>query len=394
MIEDKSKIQEQLGRILKDKAFSRSKINGRLLRFLVNASIEGAEIKEVIIGTELFGKAYDPLKDDNKVRVYIYHLRKKLAEYYEQDNRKGELIFTIEKGQYHVSFSEWSEMAHSKENTSRKVYWIGALSLTLVVALSLWLFQDKSNRFWKQLLSNDLQVVVLFGDFFTINGPIVTNGSGVTRDYAINSTDDLDRYLNKNPNLATAMHPSKHPYLGGHAPYCCKAISYFLFQNKKDFKISLVSEWAEGDLQTDNIVYFGPAKTMGVMQKIVTDAFPQYEFGSEMLKRKDPITGEITIYKDVVSFEDKISDYTIVGKVSMRAGNQMTFFLSDQDCGAISAIEYFTNRDSVQSFYARNHIDTQDFIALFKVSGWERKSYEMEFIKLDVREAKKESTEQ
>ena len=86
----KEQILEQLARILKDKNFSRSKIYGRLLRFLVNASLEEKEIKEVIIGTELFGKDYDPIKFDNKVRVYVYHLRKKLDEYYENSHhRKG-----------------------------------------------------------------------------------------------------------------------------------------------------------------------------------------------------------------------------------------------------------------------------------------------------------------
>jgi len=68
----------------------------------------------------------------------------------------------------------------------------------------------------------------------------------------------------------------------------------------------------------------------------------------------------------------------------MPTGNEMRFFLSDQDCGTISALNFFTNNDSVASFYNRHHIGkNDDFIALFKVTGWLRKSYDMEFILLD-----------
>lgn len=68
----------------------------------------------------------------------------------------------------------------------------------------------------------------------------------------------------------------------------------------------------------------------------------------------------------------------------MPTKTDLRFFLSDQDCGPISALEFFTQKDSVNNFYDKHNLSKhEDFIALFKVSGWLRKSYDMEFILLD-----------
>ena len=380
----KEQILEQLARILKDKNFSRSKIYGRLLRFLVNASLEEKEIKEVIIGTELFGKDYDPIKFENKVRVYVYHLRKKLDEYYENSARKDEIIFTIEKGQYLVKFSERGKLHSPRKKKKKQITLLSLIIVSMIIVVFL-LGNKERNLFWDATIHNSFPSTVLFGDFFTLTGPIITEGRGITRDFTINNRNDFENYIDRNPEMATELHASPQPYLGGHVPHCTREISKIFDQNSIDFSINLISKWDEGNFQSENIVYFGATKCMGILEKVVNNAYPQFQFYPEYLTRKDPITKETTHYKDVVSYTDKISDYTIVGKVTMPAGNQINFFFSDQDCGIISAVEYFTNIDSVNNFYERHELKDHDFIALFNVTGWLRKGYEMEFLLVDKR---------
>lgn len=121
-----------------------------------------------------------------------------------------------------------------------------------------------------------------------------------------------------------------------------------------------------------------------ILKSILKENFPHFTFKSQILERTDPKTNKKKIYRDVIRYDDKIADYTIVAKMTMPTGADMRFFLSGQDCGAISALEFFTQKDSIASFYKKHHLDAnEDFIALFKVSGWLRKSYEMEFVLLD-----------
>ncbi|SDW31488.1 hypothetical protein SAMN05444411_101468 [Lutibacter oricola] len=379
----KDQIHVQLEKILSDKLFSRSKINVRLLRFLVESSIEDKDIKETTIGTEFFGKKYDPIKSDNKVRVYIYHLRKKLAEYYKNIATSEEIVFTIAKGQYKVRFEEFQkkETSGKKFNRKRLSAILFLILATVIIALT---YTKSIDNFWKSLIKNGFQTTVIFGDYFTIEGPISTSEKGIIRDYEINSEEELKKYIEKHPEQSGKLTPSKHHYFNWMAPYCSRTVSEFFGKHDYDFDITQVSEWSVSQLEKDNLVYFGQSKSMGVLKNILVEKFPQYTFKSQRLERIDPETKQKTVYGDIVSHNEKIIDYTIVAKIAMPSGNEMRFFLSDQDCGAISALDYFTQKDSVQAFYKRHQIQkNQDFIALFKVTGWKRKSYDMEFVLLD-----------
>ncbi|KXX67039.1 helix-turn-helix domain-containing protein [Flammeovirga sp. SJP92] len=377
-------IVAQLNKLASDKAFSRSKINLRLLRFLVESTLKGDDIKEVSIGTEFFGVNYDPIKSDNKVRVYIYHLRKKLDEYYTTSATPGEIVFRIHKGQYKVHFEKFQKLPTVPPSKFNKLYLLFAL-IPLGV-MSYFLLQNKANDFWNTLMKNDFSTTVIFGDYFTIEGPISTGRKGIIRDYEINSDEELQTFIEEHPNVENIdqFQGSRHHYFNWMAPYCSKKITQFWSEYDYAFDITQVSEWNIGQIENRNLVYFGQSKSMGLLKNILKENFPQYSYSSQQLFRKDPISKEETSYNDYVTKEGKIIDYTVVAKITMPAGNEVRFFLSDQDCGVISAVSYFTDSESVDAFYKRHQLhQNDDFFALFKVSGWERKSYEMEFVLLD-----------
>lgn len=378
---EKNQIVKQLETILVDKAFSRSKTNCRLLKFLVTSTLAGEDLKESTIGEAFFGSNYDPIKSDNNVRVYIYHLRKKLREYYNTNANPNEIVFTITKGQYNVQFSEFQ-----KDSTSKKAFSFTALIsvVLLFTAAFIYFYKNPANDFWQTLMKNNFPTTVIFGDYFTIEGTVATGGEGIIRDYEINSEQELQDFLSENPEQEGQLKASQHHYFNWMAPYCSKTITEFWSDSNYPFDIKQVSEWNVSQLGKENIVYFGQSKAMGVLKNILIENFPQYTYKSQKIIRKDTDTGKSQMYGSLVSYSEKIIDYTVVAKVTMPKGSEMRFFLSDQDCGAISALQYFTQKDSVSAFYKRHQIKKEDdFLALFKVTGWQRKSYDMEFVLID-----------
>lgn len=380
---EKEKIQAQLDKMVKDKAFARSKINVRLLQFLVHATLNNKDVKETTIGVEFFGEKYDPIKLDNKVRVYVYHLRKKLDEYYRERATPDDIIFRIVKGQYKVSFEVYKKPKNKSRGVQRRWTVITIIGLLLMTAM-FFFFKKTINPFWKTLMKNEFATTLIFGDYFTMEGPIATRQIGAIRDYEINSKEEFKNYLKKHPEQKSQLKASRHQYFNWTAPYCSKMMTQFWTQNDYDFELNQVSDWNASQLGKENVVYFGQTKSMGLLKNILKENFPQYTYKSQKIIRLDTGTGKKTAYTDVISYDAKMTDYTLVAKITMPTGSEMRFFLSDQDCGTISALEFFTNKESVKAFYKKHQLTKKDdFIALFKVTGWLRKSYEMTFVLLD-----------
>src|SRR6266545_3289645 len=97
----------QLNRILADARFAASERNSRFLRYVVERTLAGkaAEIKEIVIATELYGRSgdYDP-KADSIVRVEASRLRSKLHSYYTEQGAQDPIRITIPKGTYVPQF--------------------------------------------------------------------------------------------------------------------------------------------------------------------------------------------------------------------------------------------------------------------------------------------------
>ena len=95
--------RQQLERMLGNKVFARSEQLSRLLRFLIETHLEArdAEIKESVIGVEVFGRRpdYDP-KSDPIVRTEIRRLRQRLSKYSQKEGSADAIRFEIPKGAY------------------------------------------------------------------------------------------------------------------------------------------------------------------------------------------------------------------------------------------------------------------------------------------------------
>jgi hypothetical protein len=97
----------ELRRILASEGFVNAKRLSRFLEYVVTASIEGREIKEALIGVEVYGREadYDP-KTDSIVRAEASRLRAKLREFYDGPGKESGLRIHIPKGGYEPAFDK------------------------------------------------------------------------------------------------------------------------------------------------------------------------------------------------------------------------------------------------------------------------------------------------
>jgi hypothetical protein len=103
----KEAIQEQLERLLAHSAFKSSKRCLTLLRYVVehNLSGEGEPLKERTLGVAVFGRLaeYDT-NADPIVRATAGEVRKRIAQYYHEPERDGELRIDLRPGSYTPQF--------------------------------------------------------------------------------------------------------------------------------------------------------------------------------------------------------------------------------------------------------------------------------------------------
>src|SRR5690606_2357067 len=82
---EKKELLALADRIIESGVLGKSKVYSRILRYLVDCTVQGTSAKETSIATDVLERAADfDISRDSIVRVYIYQLRNKLGKYFEQ----------------------------------------------------------------------------------------------------------------------------------------------------------------------------------------------------------------------------------------------------------------------------------------------------------------------
>ena len=94
-------------KILSSQAFASAERSRRLLRFIVESTIDGHadRLKEYELGVEALGRptSFDP-RIDPIARVEVSRLRSRLDRYYANEGRTDVVIISLPKGAYLASF--------------------------------------------------------------------------------------------------------------------------------------------------------------------------------------------------------------------------------------------------------------------------------------------------
>ena len=98
---------EQLERLLASPVFRSSKRLSGFLRYIVEETLSngGCDLKERVIGVQVFGRAPDyDTSGEPVVRVSAGDLRKRIAQYYHEPGHENELRIDLPIGSYHPAF--------------------------------------------------------------------------------------------------------------------------------------------------------------------------------------------------------------------------------------------------------------------------------------------------
>ena len=195
--EEKTAIQEQLGRLLSDSHFSQSRRFPSFLRYVVEKTLAGHEdaLKERTLGVEIFGRRADyDTASDPIVRVTAAEIRKRIAQYYQDPGHESELRVSLPSGSYIPQF-HWPETSKQNGDTQaaiipltralvldqavkeepgrvsiRRWFWWPAAALVLAVlcvgAALLWQSAQHSpfNFFWGPVLNSNEPVLFCVAD--------------------------------------------------------------------------------------------------------------------------------------------------------------------------------------------------------------------------------------
>jgi tetratricopeptide (TPR) repeat protein len=100
-IPEELEVLAQLNRILGSAYFKNSKLQGNLLRLIVESSIAGTTLRELQIMSALYGKADT---DSHKVRQNAKFVREKVARFYGQEGEFDAIKIELRPGQYCTEF--------------------------------------------------------------------------------------------------------------------------------------------------------------------------------------------------------------------------------------------------------------------------------------------------
>ena len=104
---DREKVHEQLERMLSTHHFRNSRRYPALLRFIVEETLDGRGeyLKERLLGVQVFDRPADyDTAADPIVRVTIAEIRKRIAQYYHDEEHNEELRIDLQPGHYAPEF--------------------------------------------------------------------------------------------------------------------------------------------------------------------------------------------------------------------------------------------------------------------------------------------------
>ena len=346
---DETQIRKILAEILESQEFRESQKYRDLLTYLVEESLAGRSPKESTLGIQFFGKDSSfNSKEDATVRVYLNNLRRKLDHYYLTAGKSASHKLVIPVGHYKVEFVATEGTVDQPAKTSRFGTWalLGLVFLgTFVLGyLSHSLTYSSPHSFtvvspiWREFVQpNGRPILVVLGDYFFLreNNPV----SSYYRTVTINSPEDFEERITKEPGFAKRYQPLQFTYLRPSASWGLAQILPILQKSPRGYSMKLASEFTPNDFKTNNIVFVGTLKTLYNFQKFL------HIFG---LQRTATPYESIALHRETGdSLElfslggqrsgDYVKDFSIIAKGAGPDGSTILLLLGVSEHGAIAA---------------------------------------------------------
>lgn len=392
----KKELNALLDRIEQSDSLGASSTYARLLRFLVESTSSGTVPKEQAIAEHLLGKNFAN-SDTSKIRVYIYHLRKKLDQYYQNQGKEEEYILSIPKGGYKVKFSKKERQpsfAFQKLNTGILIWSLLLLLIFSLLANALFFF--KSDRvpaddfsdsiFWKDFFKDDKPIQVVLGDLFIFSE--TDSLSGETRNVRIpdiNSKAQFEEYRNLPINDGKQLTVTSYTHLINGSSEWINSLTK-LFYPKKEFSIRPSSNLGAQDMHDYNIIFVGMQKTAGIFNTYFDKS--EFEYAAEQPNQyRLPKGLDTLVFRPQGDPDEQHTDYGLIAKYPGPNDNTIFLFGGLWDTAASESLRNFVMKSKLTKI--EEHMEAklgylpQYFEMLIEVNGVNRIGFETEILYLN-----------
>ncbi|MDW7693013.1 helix-turn-helix domain-containing protein [Flammeovirgaceae bacterium SG7u.111] len=383
---EKKVVKEALDRICSHRLFANSPTHTDLLKYLVEKEFNKEEVNEVIVGIDLYGIDYSENRSNSTVRSYMYKLRQKLAKYYDEEGRNEPIVFTIDKGQYHLSFlsaDEYLKPNSKKESVTIPVRYLklagGVVCLAILIIYAGRTTGMKPSFIWEDYFETQAQNLLIISDQFMVYGKL-GDGKRYGISYPeINSQGEYIKYTQDHPD--DVLSPTDYTLMSKMAPYTVKSLSQWFQSNNNDFDLELESKLKYDDIQNHNIMFVGQYKTMSLSKSLfLQDSKVFTTFGDGFKYKKE---GTEKVY-DTKHGDPKKVEYAMVSYTSLTASKSALYFVSNNDIGVMATVRRFTDETWLADFQSQLKGQSKHFNALFEVSGMQRTDVSCKLVELEI----------
>lgn len=273
-------------RIRSSDILGRSEQLHRLFEYLVACSRTGTVSKESVIAVEVFGRGQNfDVSQDAAVRVYIHKLRRKFEKFYAECPHPGDSRLVIPKGEYRLILEQCapltppSELVPATVPRDRNPWKVAALVavagllLTCTAAWFSWRHATggdfravRDSAVWAQLLSDRRPITVVLGDYYIFaETDELRQPKRLVREFAINSSRDLDRYLLDNPDQSSHYVDAQLAYLPTSSAYVMADIMPLLASTHRTVRVTMMSALDAQTLKSTDVVYVGYLSGLGIL---------------------------------------------------------------------------------------------------------------------------------
>lgn len=425
MAPDGAEITSHLQRVLSSEGFAKSATNCRLLTYLVQRHLQGAEPpKEVELAIDVFGRdASFNGGDDSVVRVAVRGMRQKLLEYYAGPGRNDRLVFDVPKGSYRLRIAAREEPAAMgapetpAEPTAAEAAapapmaaprrvpagWLvtacSLLAASLVANLLLWSGRDeapvdatlakaRASALWQPVVASRRPVLMVLGDLFMYTQTDPETGRTQTvRDPQISSPEELRAFLASKPELASARGLRYASYLQKSTAVALAKVLPIIGAPGREVEVRLRDELRTEDFERYDIIYLGPLNRLGPLDMLV-QGVGQYRF--------DPATAGIVEIRNNKVFAPEgdlgrhRKDYALVSRFRGPEGaNVVIVTAGGRNAGLTQVVRTVTSPEGLETFeraLREVNADARDpFQAVLEVAGY--RQTDLSAVLVDLRPA-------
>lgn len=378
-----------------------SPTDSRLLRFLVNSTLEGKVLKETVIAVEIFNRdpSYNP-GDDSIVRSSIYNLRKKLNAYYLEEGRSDLIKITIPKGSYQVVLEDSGDPKPVQSNLLKKQIRISTVLLAGLVPIALIIIYSvllrgknrepgtdvRNNYLWSGLISGDKPLLIVLGDYFMMERIQPGDSShSFIRNPEVNTPEDFISYRDRNPGMRDQMKAFGMSYFGEEIPWGLMRILDVFKSSSRKITVKYSSELSPADLRENDIIFFGDFSTLRLLRSFMSHTHYRFNLTPPAVYYSENYTDTTEIiYISNPLVSDFQNDYAIVSKLRGYEGNTIMLFLSFSPFGKTEAVNKLTDHSFIKELNEVSDSRPAYWDMLLKVSGLGTSGFYYEILRFEA----------